>query len=373
MSKIGEVQKIPLLDLAPEIESLWDDLNQAIAEVLRSGRFILGPVVRQFESEVADYLGVPQAVGLSSGTDALVIGLRALGIGRGDEVITTPFTFFATPESIAIVGATPVFVDIDPLTFNLDPGAVEAAVTPRTKAIMPVHLYGRPAEVQAIVEIAGRHELRVIEDCAQSFGARCGGRQTGTLGDVGAYSFFPSKNLGAFGDAGLLVTHDDGLAEAARMLRVHGAKKKYDNEMVDYNGRLDALQAAILCVKLPLIDRNNSARRSVAERYNALLTDVDGVVTPELVDGHVFHQYTIRVPDGRRDAVKDELDAAGIGSMVYYPVPCHRLALFRDGSPSLPAAEQAAREVLSLPLWPQMSEDIQERVVEVITRALVRS
>lgn len=359
--------------MAPEIESLWDDLNRAIAEVLRSGQFILGPVVRQFESEVADYLGIPHAVGLSSGTDALVIALRTLGIGPGDEVITTPFTFFATPEAIAIVGATPVFVDIDPASFNLDPGAVEAAVTPRTRAVMPVHLYGRPAEMPTIVDIAGRHGLKVVEDCAQSFGARREGRQTGTFGDVGAYSFFPSKNLGAFGDAGLLATHDDGLAEAARTLRVHGAKKKYDNEMLGYNARLDALQAAILRVKLPLIDKNNRARRTVAERYNALLADVDGVVTPELVDGHVFHQYTIRVPGGRRDAVKGELDAAGIGSMVYYPVPCHRLPLFREGSPSLPAAEQAVQEVLSLPLWPQMREEIQERVVEVIAHALVRS
>jgi dTDP-4-amino-4,6-dideoxygalactose transaminase len=267
-------REIPILDLRPQYESLKDEMHAAITRVLESGAFIMGPDVAAFEQEAAAYLGVKHAIGLNSGTDALFIALRALGIGPGDEVITTPFTFFATAEAISHVGATPVFVDANEQTFNIDPDLIEAKITERTKAIIPVHLYGRPSDMGKIMAIANKHNLKVIEDCAQSFGAtyqaqcnRCDGscdssqhhgKQTGTIGHVGAYSFFPSKNLGAYGDGGMIATNDDGIAEQARMLRVHGSRKKYYNEVVGYNSRLDTIQAAILRVKLPYVDAWNT-------------------------------------------------------------------------------------------------------------------
>jgi dTDP-4-amino-4,6-dideoxygalactose transaminase len=360
---------IPVLDLSPEIETLWDELNAAFQRVLRSGQFIQGPEVEAFEGEVAAYLGAKHAIGVNSGTDALMIGLRALGIGPGDEVVTTPFSFFATAESISNVGATPVFVDIDPRTFNLDHRLVEDAITPRTKAIMPVHLYGRPCEIDAILDIAARRGLEVIEDCAQSFGARYGGRHTGTFGRVGAYSFFPTKNLGGFGDGGLIATDDDRVAELARMLRAHGSKRKYQNEMLGYNSRLDALQAALLRVKLPHVDGWNAGRRAVAERYGQLLGDVPGIVVPEATDGHVFHQYTIRCLGGDRDRIQAELQGAGIGTMVYYPVPQDRLPVYAMAHRARPNSEDAAAQVLSLPVWPSMPTADQELVRGAIVRA----
>lgn len=352
-----ELTRIPILDLSPEIDELWDELNAAVQRVMRSGHFIMGPDVLAFEEEVAAYLGVKHAVGVNSGTDALIIGLRALGIGPGDEVITTPFTFFATAESISSVGATPVFADIDPRTYNIDPAEVRRHITPRTRAIMPVHLYGNPCEMDEIMAIAQEHGLLVIEDCAQSFGARYRGKQTGTIGNVGAYSFFPSKNLGAFGDGGLLVTDDDDVAELARMLRAHGSRKKYHNEMLGYNSRLDTLQAAILRVKLPHIDRWNEGRRRVAATYNGLLGDVPGVVTPELSEGHVFHQYTIRLTDADRDEVQRRLEEQGIGAMVYYPVPQDQLPVFQGQYNVCIVSSGVANQALSLPLGPYLSED----------------
>lgn len=370
-----ETTQIPVLDLAPEIDLLWDDINSALQAVLRSGQFIMGPDVHEFEAEAAAYLGVKHAIGLNSGTDALVIGLRALGVTTGDEVITTPFTFFATAEAIHQVGATPVFVDIDPRTFNLDVSGVEAQITPRTKAIIPVHLYGHAADMDALLTLARKHDLTILEDAAQAFGAQTGGRKLGTLGDIGAFSFFPTKNLGAYGDAGLLTTDDDDLAETARMLRVHGAKKKYHNEVIGYNSRMDTMQAAILRVKLPYIDEWNAARRAAAARYTAMLADVDGVVTPTEGPGvtHTYHQYTIRLTRHDRDAVQAALKAAGVGTMVYYPVPVHQLPLYADWGVSLPCAEQAAAQVLSLPMWPLITEATQARVVEVLTGVLKES
>jgi len=361
---------IPILDLRPEIEALWDELQEAITRVLRSGQFILGPEVNAFEQEVAAYLGVKHAIGLNSGTDALVIGLRALGIGSGDEVITTSFTFFATAEAISQVGATPVFVDIDPKSFNIDPNLIEEKITPRTKAILPVHLYGRPAEMGAILDLADQYGLKVLEDCAQAFGASYHGKKVGTLGHAGAFSFFPSKNLGAYGDGGLLVTNDDQVAETARMLRAHGARRKYFNEAIGYNSRLDALQAAILRVKLPHVDAWNQARREAARRYNELLDDVPGLELPEVSEGHVFHQYTVRVFEGRRDEVKRKLAEAGIGTMVYYPVPLHQLPVYASLGYALPETERAAGEVLSLPIWPQINWEIQARVRDVLCLVL---
>ncbi len=365
-------ETIPILDLTSEVDQLWDELNVAIQDVLRSGRFIMGQPVKDLEAEIADYLGVNHAVGLNSGTDALVLSLRALGIGAGDEVITTPFTFFATAEAISLVGATPVFIDIDPETFNIDPHLIEDNITPRTRAVLPVHLYGNPADMDIILSIAHKHQLRVIEDAAQAFGAEYKGDKAGTLGHVGAFSFFPTKNLGAYGDGGMLATDDDDLAETARMLRTHGAKRKYYNEQLGYNSRLDSLQAAILRVKLPHVDDWNNSRREIAHRYNALLVDVPGVMTPAETPPvkHVYHQYTVRILDGRRDAVRKRLAEQGISTMIYYPVPIHKLPLYVHQDVHLPHAEQAAAEVLSLPMWPHLSAAKQRRVVSVLKDAL---
>jgi len=370
---------IPVLDLGPEIEAIWEEVSEVARRVLRSGHFVGGPEVAGFEAEAAAYLGVEHAVGLNSGTDALVIGLRALGIEPGDEVITSPFTFFASPESIGIVGAREVFADVELDSFNIDPQRVEDAISPRTRALMPVHLFGRPADMDAISDIASRHGLTVIEDCAQSFGARFesgsryAGRQTGGAGDVGAFSFYPTKNLGGFGDGGLLVTDDAGVADRARRLRDHGSARRYENESLGYNSRLDALQAALLRVKLPRIDANNDGRRAAAVRYDELFEDLEGVIVPEVAPGHVFHQYTIRLPDGRREAVRTALADASIGSMVYYPIPCHALPVYADRGVSMPVAERLAAEVLSLPIWPAIEATAQERVRDVIARELRQS
>jgi len=367
-------ERVPVLDLGPELEALWGELSSEVLRVLRSGRFVLGPDVEAFEREAAQYLGVKHAVGLNSGTDALFIGLRALGVEPGDEVVTTPFTFFATAEAISLIGATPVFADIEADSFNLDPASVEAAVTGRTRAVIPVHLFGRPVDWGRISAIAFRHDLRVLEDCAQSIGATvAGGARTGALGDAGAFSFYPTKNLGGFGDGGLLTSDDDAVAETARMLRTHGERRRYHNEMIGYNSRLDALQAALLRVKLQRLEEFNQARRAAARRYSELLADLDGALTtPAVTDGHVFHQYTVRIHGGRRDEVRQRLDDAGIGTMVYYPIPCHRLPIYVDAyaDASLPVAEAAADEVLSLPLWPAIEAATQERVADALAAAL---
>ncbi|MFM6136026.1 MAG: DegT/DnrJ/EryC1/StrS family aminotransferase [Sphaerospermopsis kisseleviana] len=374
--------KIPVLDLNPQYESLKTEIQAAINRVLESGQFIMGSDVKLFEQEVSEYLGVKHAIAVNSGTDALVIGLRALGISVGDEVITTPFSFFATAESISNVGAIPIFVDIDPQTFNIDTGKIVEKITPQTKAIMPVHLYGNPAAMAKIIDIAQAHNLKVIEDCAQSFGAKyfgsclgcedkCQeitrtqivGKHTGTIGNVGAYSFFPSKNLGAYGDGGLIVTDNDQIAETARMLRVHGSKKKYHNEVLGYNSRLDTLQAAILRVKLPHIDNWNNGRRTVAKTYNQLLADIPSIITPQISEGHVFHQYTIRVLDGKRDAVQKYLTEQGIGSMIYYPVPQDQLPVYKGKYPVNNVSDLLATQVLSLPIW----TELEEKKIEQIT------
>ncbi len=365
--------KIPILDLKPEIESLWPAFQAAIERVVRSGRFIMGPEVVAFEQEIAAFLGVKHAIGVNSGTDALVIALKALGIGPGDEVITTPFTFFATAESISNVGATPVFVDVLPDSYNMDPAGLTAALTPRTRALMPVHLFGRAVDMDAVMAFADQHGLFVVEDCAQSIGSTWEGKQTGTLGHIGAFSFFPSKNLGAFGDGGLLVTNDDALADTANILRKHGARKKYHNEVLGYNSRLDAIQAAILRVKLPHILVNNAGRRRVASRYNALLAEVPGVVTPEVTPGHIFHQYTVRILHGKRDAVKAALAEAGISTMIYYPIPQDRLPIYDGQYPANPVSDQLSNEVLSLPIWPQCPDEVITHVAHTLAKVLKKN
>jgi len=367
-----ETLKIPILDLQPQILAHWDELNAAFQRVLRSGQFILGPEEKAFERECAAYLGVEHAIGLNSGTDALFIALRALNIGEGDEVITTPFSFFATAEAITHVGATPVFVDIQENSFNIDPEKVKAAITPRTKAIIPVHLFGRPCAIDALTGIAAKANIPIVEDCAQSFGARISGSAMGSRGHFGCYSFFPTKNLNAFGDGGLIATNDAHLAELARMLRMHGSRKKYYNEMAGYNSRLDEIQAAMLRIKLPHLDSWNESRVRVAVAYGDRLAGLAGVQAPEVVDGHVFHQYTIRIRSGRRDAVHAFLANEGIGTMIYYPVPIHRLKFYQEAyaDTQCPVAEQAAGEVLSLPIWPEMSIETVDRVVDILKRAL---
>lgn len=355
MSHSEDVPPIHMINLQPEIQELRAELLQAFDRVLDSGSFIMGQELRAFEEEVADYLGVKHAVGLNSGTDALVIGLRALGIGPGDEVITSPFTFFATAEAIALVGATPVFVDIEYDSFNLDPGLLETAITSRTRAIMPVHLYGRTARMDRLLAIAHDLGLFVVEDAAQAFGARAYDLpQTpfaGTIGQVGAFSFYPTKNLGAYGDAGMLTTNDDDLALEARKLRSHGSLRAYSNEVLGYNSRLDELQAAILRTKLPHVERWNEQRRQLAEAYREALLDVPGLEWPEVVPGHVFHQITVRVKSDR-DAFLASLHRSGVMANVYYPKLASQLGGMGWSQGHTPVALQAAQEVVSLPILP---------------------
>lgn len=374
----GREEKIPMLDLTEEIGEFWEALSGAVLRVLRSGRFVLGPEVEAFEREVAEYLGVQHAIGLNSGTDALVIGLRALGVGSGDEVITTAFSFFATAEAVLSVGATPVFVDVEDESFNIDPALIERSLTGRTKALLPVHLFGRAAAIDEIDSLGRRHGLKVLEDCAQSFGAGVptdtlseGGpeRKTGAIGHAAAFSFYPTKNLGAYGDGGLLVTDDADVARLARMLRNHGAspERRYENEMTGYNSRLDEIQAAVLRVKLPLVDEWNEARREVANRYIEYLSGVQGLRLPTSTPGHVWHQFTVRVPARLRPLVLEQLQGAGIGHSVFYPKPLH--SLLGDG-PSLPVSERLAEEVVSLPISPRLTARQQERVAAALAQAL---
>lgn len=356
---------IPLVDVKAQYAPLVPELKQRLAEVVESGRFILGPNVSAFESESAAYLGVRDAIGVANGTDALVLALDALGIGQGDEVICPAFTFYATAEAIARRGATPVFCDIDAVTLNLDPGDVAARVTPRTKAIVAVHLFGRPAPIDCLP--AG---IPVVEDTAQAFGATIGERRVGSLGAISTFSFFPTKNLFGLGDGGLVATDDEELAARVRMLRFHGSRDKVVFELVGYNSRLDELQAAALRIFLPHLDGWNGARRDAAARYADLgLADV--VELPEDDPGHVYHLFVVRTPE--RDRVREALGAEGIAAAPYYVTPLHLQPVFahlgyREGS--LPETERAARENLGLPMWAGISPGQQERVVAAVRAAL---
>jgi dTDP-4-amino-4,6-dideoxygalactose transaminase len=359
---------IPILDLRGQYESIKDEINEAIQGVLESGHFILGPNVEALEKEVAEYCQCRRGVGVASGTDALRLSLHALGIGPGDEVITTPFTFIATANTISHCGARPVLVDIDSRTYNIDPAAIEAAITERTKAIVPVHLYGQPADMDPITELAEAHELYVIEDAAQAIGAHYKGQQVGSIGHAACLSFYPTKNLGAYGDGGMVVTNDTALAEKVNILRRQGSKKKYHAEVLGFNSRLDSLQAAILGVKLKYLDEWNEARRRVARHYNELLADLPVTTPYESPDAyHVYHQYTIRAP--QRDSLAAYLKERGIGTMIYYPVPLHLQGLYASlgyRKSSLPASEAASREVLSLPMYPELTEAQQREVAQAI-------
>ena len=363
---------IQLVDLVAQYHSIKQEIDDAVNATLESGHFILGPAVVKFEESISSYLGVKHAIGLASGTDALVLALRALNIGSGDEVIIPSYTFFATAGTVMSVGAKPVIVDIDPSTYEIDVTKIEERITPNTKAIIPVHLYGHPADMDAVLEIARKHQLKVIEDNAQAFGATYRGRKTGSMGDVGCLSFFPTKNLGAFGDGGMVVTNDPALAERMRMLRTHGWKKKYYSEEVGYNSRLDALQAAILQAKLPHVDEWNEKRRAAAARYSEKLAALDVTVPAECDWGrHVYHLYIIR--SDRRDELQAFLKQKGIASEVYYPlpphlsIPCRRFG-YKEGD--YPIAEKAAKETLALPLYPEMTEQQQDQVVSAIREFL---
>jgi dTDP-4-amino-4,6-dideoxygalactose transaminase len=367
--------KVPLLDLTMQHEALKTEIRRAMDEVIASNHFIMGPQVGTFEKQVAAYLGVKHAIGVSSGTDALVAALMAIGLQPGDEVITTPFTFFATAGSIARLGGRPVFVDIEPDTFNIDPAGIEKAVTRKTRAILPVHLFGQSAEMDPILQVARKHGLKVIEDGAQAIGTAYKGHKVGGLGDIGCFSFFPSKNLGCFGDGGLMTCNDDHLAEMCRLMRAHGSKPKYYHKYVGGNFRLDTLQAAILSVKLPHLETWHAGRRRNAAFYNQHLAGLP-IVLPAVrpYNDTIYNQYTIRVPDGKRDALRQHLAAAGVGSEIYYPVPMHVQECFgylgcKAGD--MPQSEAAAREVLSIPIYPELQAEQLQYVAETI-RAFYR-
>ena len=364
---MGENRGMQFVDLKTQYRRLKASIDTRIQTVLDHGQFILGPEVRELEERLAARIGAKHCIGAASGTDALLLALMALGIGSGDEVVTSPFTFFATGEMIALLGATPVFADIDPATYNLDPAKIEAAVTPRTRAIMPVSLYGQPAEMDAINAIAARHQLPVIEDAAQSFGAVYFGRHSGNLSTIGCTSFFPSKPLGCYGDGGACFTNDDALAKAMLELRNHGQDCRYHHTRIGINGRLDTIQAAVLLAKLDAFDNELLARSEAANRYSALLKGA--VQTPKLAPNRTsaWAQYTIEVDD--RDAVEAALREAGVPTAVHYPVALHQQPVFESlglDAGSFPHSEQAARRVLSLPMHPYLAPPDIQRVAEAV-------
>jgi len=358
---------IPMVDLNLQYHQLQDEIDSGIRDVLEKCQFILGPNVSAFEEEAAKYLGVRNAVTVASGTDALHLALAAAGIGPGDEVITSPFTFIATAEAIRYVGATPVFADIDPRTYNIDPEKIEAAITPATRAVLPVHLFGQPADMGALSAICDRYALLLVEDCAQSFGAIHGTAMTGAIGSFGCFSFFPSKNLGCYGDGGMVTMASDELADQVRVLRNHGSRQRYHHHVIGFNSRLDEIQAVILRAKLKHIDQYNNNRRRVAKLYNELLSGLDLVVPHEDGKGvHVYHQYTILT--AHRDRIMKTLAEQQIASAVYYPIPLHRQDVFAESyqNCSLPIAENVAQNCLSLPIFPEMSEEQIGRVVDAV-------
>lgn len=362
------MNQIPPLDLAQQYRLIGGEIETAVREVLASGQYIGGSRVRDFEQQLAGYIGARECVACNSGTDALYLALRSLDIGPGDEVITTPFTFFATAETISLVGATPVFVEIDEATFNLDVQQVAAAIGPNTKAIVPVHLFGQPVEMTQLMAIATERGLAVIEDCAQAAGAQWHDRRVGSIGPIGCFSFFPTKNLGAFGDGGAVVTHDPAIAARIRVLKDHGAAQRYYHIEMGMNSRLDALQAAILQVKLPYLDSWNDRRRILAQEYHRLLAPIADVVLPQELPGGrgVWNQYSIRVPATDRDRIRTQLQAVGISTAVYYPIPLHLQPVYQSLGyrvGQFPIAERACREVIGLPIFPELSIEQQQQVV----------
>jgi len=373
MSDSIQPLNVPLCDLNAQYRQIQTDVEAAVTRVLRSGQVILGPEVTALEREVADYCGSAHGIGCASGTDALLLAMHGLEIGPGDEVILPPFTFFATVGSILRTGATPVFADIDPVTYNIDPEQIARKVTKRTRAIMPVHLYGQCADMEPIWRIAEENNLVIIEDAAQAIGAEYQGKKTGTLGGISCFSFYPSKNLGAYGDAGLITTNDDEWAARMKSLRVHGMEPKYYHKHLGWNARIDAVQAAILRVKLPHLERWTMARQDAASRYDSLIASsrLDRLMSMPVVSRscrHAFNQYVVRVSSSNRDALMHHLKQNGVASEIYYPVPLHlqeclRHLGYRQGD--FPISEEACESVLALPMFPEITAAQQERVVDV--------
>jgi len=391
--------QVPPFSLSQQITDLGADLEEAVLSVLRSGQYIGGPQIQRFEQAFAASVGVPHAVGCNSGTDALILALRALGIGPGDEVITCSFSFFATAEAISAVGATPVFVDVDPATYLINLDLIEPAITPATKALIPVHLFGRPVDMTRLMAIATAHNLRVVEDCAQATGASWNGQPVGSFGDVGCFSFFPTKNLGAAGDGGAATTGDGDLAQSMRELAVHGMPKRYLHTALGYNSRLDAIQAAVLNVKLPKLQGWIERRQAIAGRYQDQLVDLPGLTLPTAQNGHSWNQFVVRIgscPTGQpmcnascspsstsathglpesccRDWIKQTLLDRGVNTIIYYPIPIHRQPAYAGlglEQGSLPVTEQMCSQVLSLPIFPELSELQQQTVIDTLRQLL---
>ena len=366
--------QVPPFSLSQQINDLGTDLEEAVLQVLRSGQYIGGAQLNAFEDAFATSVGTSHAVGCNSGTDALILALRALEIGPGDEVITCSFSFFATAEAISAVGATPVFVDVDPATYLIDLDRIEAAITPATKALMPVHLFGRPVDMTRLMAIAEAHRLNVVEDCAQATGARWNGQPVGSFGDVGCFSFFPTKNLGAAGDGGAATTNDAGLAQTMRELAVHGMPKRYLHTALGYNSRLDAIQAAVLNVKLPHLADWVRRRSAIAARYREQLAGLQGLSLPSDESGHSWNQFVVRI-NSDRDAFKQILQDSGVSTIIYYPIPIHSqpaYAHLRQQTGPLPITEQLCQQVLSLPIFPELTDQQQQTVIETL-RKLLRS
>jgi len=362
---------IPMVDLKRQYSALKSEIDAAIGDVLEQTHFILGPNVGKLEEEIAAYHGLPYAAGVANGTDALLLTLRACGVGAGDEVITTPFTFIATAEVIVLLNAVPVFVDICPKTFNIDCNQIAAKINKKTKAIIPVHLFGHPADMEPIMKIAEKYKLKIIEDCAQAFGAVYHGHKVGTIGDAGCFSFFPSKNLAGYGDGGMVITKSEEIASQIKMLRNHGSSVRYYHHAVGYNSRLDEIQAAIIRIKFNKIDQFNASRRQHAAAYCAAINRKD-IVLPSVDSGceHVYHQFTIRTKN--RDVLAKALQDKNIASAVYYPVPLHLQEVFvkmYNLSVKLPQSENCAKEVLSLPMFPELNKEEIELIADVINHA----
>lgn len=365
---IQSVSSIPAFDNKQQYSTIATEVSEAVLEVLSSGRYIGGPLVEELEQRLAAYTNVGECVACNSGTDALYLALRAYDIGAGDEVITTPFTFVATCETISAVGAKPVFVDIDASTYNLDLQQVAAAITPNTKAIIPVHLFGQPVDMTALMELASAKNLIVIEDCAQSTGAVWDKQKVGSIGDIGCFSFYPTKNLGGCGDGGAITINDAEIAQKIRVLKDHGQKTKYHYEEIGVNSRLDSIQAAILLIKLRYLDSWNTLRQKIAARYHQSLKHIPGIMVPQQLSGGagVWNQYTISVLDGKRDLLQNRLKEMGVNTAIYYPRPLHLQPVYQSlgyHPGQLPVAEQACNQVLSLPMFPELSEEQQEKVV----------
>ncbi len=359
--------KLSLLDLTEQYRELEKEILPAVSQVLASGQYVMGANVKRFEEEAAKYIRVKHAIAVANGTDALFLIFRALGIGPGDEVITTPFTFFASAETVSLCGGKPVFVDLRPDTMNLDEDQVEAAITPRTKAILPVHIFGQPCAMDKLQQIAEKHQLFLLEDACQAIGSSYNGKMAGTLGKAAAFSFFPTKNLGCYGDGGMITTNDDKLAEDLRLLRLHGSKQKYLHEVVGQNSRLDEIQAAILRIKLRHLDSWNGRRRELAVRYNQAFAGLPLALPVEVTGTHVYHLYNLRSP--KRDEISSYLKDKGIATGHYYPLPLHLQEVYRDlgyQEGSLPVAENACKTAFALPLYPEMTLQAQDYVIQSV-------